>query len=256
MPSRLIYSVVLLVIVAPVLAQSVATTEIEEAREVDSDAAGPTLTASELARSRAWGLTEQEWQRYQSLLLGIRGSVSPANLSPIEVLGIHARDDAERRRYAEIWARAMFEDAERILAFQRAYDAAARRLDPALLLINEADLRRSPSGSRALSREDRILFFTRLDCPTCDAVLSTVLRRLDEVNGLDVYVTEVSSSDDAAIRQWAASRAIQTDWVRAGRVSVNHDNGVLMRIGGADGEIPALYVRRGDEIRAIAYADL
>ena len=247
----------LLMLVAwPAFAQTVAPNEMQSSKAVESDSAETTSTASELMRSRAWALSEAEWRRYQSLLLGIRGSVSPANLSPIEVLGIHARDEVERRRYAEIWARAMFEDAERILAFQRAYDAAARRLDPALLLINNSDLRRAPTGGGELGAEDRILFFTRLDCPACDAVLATVLRRLDEIDGLDVYVTEVSAADDGAIRQWAASRAIQPDWVRAGRVSLNYENGVLMRIGSSAGEIPALYVRRGDDIRAIAYSDL
>ena len=94
------------------------------------------LTSSERARAQSWGLSEIEWQRYRSLLQGIRGSVSPATLSPLEVLGIHARDDAERTRYAEQWAIAMRDDAERILAFQRAYDEANRRLFPDTPLID------------------------------------------------------------------------------------------------------------------------
>ena len=35
-----------------------------------------------------WNLGEAEWTRYQTLMRGIRGSVSPTSLSPIEVLGI------------------------------------------------------------------------------------------------------------------------------------------------------------------------
>jgi len=101
-----------------------------------------------------------------------------------------------------------------------------------------------------------VLFFTRLDCPACDAVLAKVLKRLDDVDGLDVYVADVASADDAAIRQWAASRAINPAWVRGGRVSLNHDNGILRRIGGSTGDIPALFVRRGDDIRTIQYAGL
>jgi integrating conjugative element protein (TIGR03759 family) len=67
---------------------------------------------------------------------GIRGSVSAAIISPIEVLGIHARDDAERRDYAERWAVLMREDVDRILAFQRAYDEAGRFLFPGERLID------------------------------------------------------------------------------------------------------------------------
>ena len=69
-----------------------------------------------------------EWQRYRQLMQGIRGSISPETISPIEVLGIHARDEAERQRYADAWASAMHEDVDRILAFQRAYDEAGKRL--------------------------------------------------------------------------------------------------------------------------------
>ena len=62
------------------------------------------LSPTDKARATIWDLSDTEWRRYRSLMDGIRGSISPATLSPIEVLGIHARDEAERRRYAERWA--------------------------------------------------------------------------------------------------------------------------------------------------------
>ena len=65
------------------------------------------LAPLETARAEVWGLSETEWRRYRSLMDGIRGSISPPTISPIEVLGIHARDAAERLRYAEAWARMM-----------------------------------------------------------------------------------------------------------------------------------------------------
>jgi len=104
-----------------------------------SDVVTP-LSPTEKARATTWNLSDTEWRRYRSLMDGIRGSISPATLSPIEVLGIHARDEAERRRYAERWARLMREDAERILAFQHAYDQAWQRLFPAEPLIDLARL--------------------------------------------------------------------------------------------------------------------
>ena len=86
---------------APVYAIDRATTQVIETETGMSSAPDTTLSASELARARAWGLSATEWQRYQQLMQGIRGSVSPATISPIEVLGLHARDSDERRRYAE-----------------------------------------------------------------------------------------------------------------------------------------------------------
>lgn len=54
-----------------------------------------------------WQLRENEWQRYLFLMQGIRGSISPKSLSPLEVLGIHAETDQERKQYAKRWAKLM-----------------------------------------------------------------------------------------------------------------------------------------------------
>ncbi|MCG7882525.1 MAG: TIGR03759 family integrating conjugative element protein, partial [Candidatus Thiodiazotropha endolucinida] len=106
------------------MAAEVSQTQIKDTRQDSSKKSPNVLSATDLANAHLWGLSETEWHRYKELMQGIRGSISPATISPIEVLGIHARDDAERQRYAEVWAHAMYEDAGRILAFQRAYDAA------------------------------------------------------------------------------------------------------------------------------------
>ena len=108
-------------------------TTITETRQTE-------LTQRDIDRAKAWSLNETEWRRYRYLMNGIRGSVSATNLSPIEVLGIHARDAAERRQYAERWAIAMHEDAERVLRFQRAYDEATERLFPNQTLIDTSIL--------------------------------------------------------------------------------------------------------------------
>lgn len=249
-------TVMLFVPVLAAFAQAVSTTRTDRSDDRASKDAEAALTPAQLSRSRAWGLSEVEWQRYQSLMLGIRGSVSHQTLSPIEVLGIHARDAGERRRYAELWARAMFEDAERILAFQRAYDEAARQLNPGLLLIDTEKRQQQKSETASLDRADRVLFFTAVICPPCDAVLSRLMKRLDGIAGIDIYVTQVDGSGDEAIREWAAAHAIEADWVRSGRVTLNHDRDVLSRIGEGTTSVPALFVRRDDQIRRLAYGAL
>ena len=130
---------------------------------------------------------------------GIRGSISPATLSPIEVLGIHARDEAERRRYAERWARLMREDAERILAFQHAYDQAWQRLFPAEPLIDLARLPDEKASDVALQPNDRVLFFTRPDCASCDVLLQRLLKRIDTLAGVDIYLLGLPPDDDTAV---------------------------------------------------------
>lgn len=213
------------------------------------------LTQSELSRASSWSLNESEWRRYRSLMQGIRGSVSPATLSPLEVLGIHARDAAERRQYAERWAVAMHEDAERILAFQRAYDDAAKKLYPGQSLIDTAQLFGATAPVTELAADDRILLQVSLHCPSCDAALARALKRLDDVAGLDVYVTDIGESEKEAIRRWAQAQGIKPEWVRSRRVTLNIDDQPL-RGATADQALPFLYIKRGERIERLAYAAL
>lgn len=206
------------------------------------------LTPSELARSRTWGLSPQEWHRYKQLMQGIRASISPATISPIEVLGIHARDEAERRRYAERWAQAMREDVGRILAFQHAYDEAGKRLYPDEPLIDPDRLPGPDDRTGALQSSDRVLFFTRPDCPACDALWKRLRQRLDDVAGIDIYIAGVKPGDDQAVRAWAAAHGIDPAWVRSRRVTLNHEAGALQRLSRGEGESPYLLRLRGEAL--------
>jgi len=219
-----------------------------------SEAERSALTPLERQRAATWELSAAEWQRYRALMDGLRGSVSPATLSPIEVLGIHARDDSERRRYAERWAVLMREDAERILAFQRAYDEAGKRLYPEELLIDPLRLPRAAPAPSALGATDRLLFFTRPACPACDALLERLLARLDTVAGLDIYLAEIPADDPQAVRDWAAGHGIDPEWVRSRRVTLNFAAGTLVRLAPNRTTLPFVMRRRGEVVSRLPEA--
>ena len=209
------------------------------------------LAESERRRAAEWQLDEREWRRYRSLMEGVRGSLSPSTLSPLEVLGIHARDEGERRRYAERWARLMREDAERLLAFERAYREAFARLYPAEHLIDPARLGQGPAPRSDLGADDRLLFFTRAGCARCDAILARLLARLDRLQGLDIYLLGVAEGDDEAIRDWARERSLSAGWVRSRKLTLNHDGGALARVTRGAGAVPLLLRRRGETLTPV-----
>jgi len=205
------------------------------------------------SRAAQWGLDETQWQRYQTLMQGVRGSVSPSTLSPIEVLGIHARSTDERRHFAEQWAVMMREDAERILAFQRAYDEAQRRLYPNGLLIDASVLMdrktdHGPTDEMAWQPADRVLFFTETQCPACDAVLERLVSQLAQFSGIDLYLTNVAAGEESLIREWATSKHIDPRWVGENKVTLNVDAGARDRIVAHTGQngqaLPVLVLRR------------
>ncbi len=254
--ARAVSATVALVLTLPVFAVELSDTPIKEIDTGASASQEYALTPSERARSRAWGLSEIEWRRYRQLMQGIRGSVSPATLSPIEVLGIHARDAQERRRYAERWARAMREDAERILAFQRAYDAAGKRLYTDQPLI---DIRRLPPRNEktsTLQPGDHVLFFTRPECPACEVLWRKLVSHIDKVAVIDIYLAGVDTGNDEAVRRWAIGQGIDPAWVRNRRITLNHEAGILERLTQGKGEVPYLLRRRGDDVTVLRTSEL
>ena len=117
------------------LAQQQANREIGQTRESRAEERPSERKFHELdERDRVvgeiWGLSTEEMQRVKVLMQGPRGAFSVPNISPIEVLGIHARSDAERRKYAESFARAFHQDVERSIVWNKAFEEANARLFP------------------------------------------------------------------------------------------------------------------------------
>lgn len=107
-------------------------------------------TADQIAL-QVWGLTPEELLRAKALLQGPRASFSVPNLSPVEALGIHARSEAERRKYAEKFAKAQHDDTERVLAWAMAYQVAMQRLYPNEKVIDFSNM---PPASAAIGSAD------------------------------------------------------------------------------------------------------
>ena len=156
---------------------------------------------------------------------GRRGVWTPG-ADPLLVLGAHARTDAERRRFAEAFVRAEHERVEGELAFERAVQAAWARLFP-------GELRLAAQSPAEALPERYALVFDR-DCAGCEA---TVRAYAGGAVPVDVYVR--GAADDAALRLWAWSHGVSAADVRAGRITVNHDDGSV------PGPAPAVWARRG-----------
>ncbi|MGJ8518357.1 TIGR03759 family integrating conjugative element protein [Carnimonas bestiolae] len=184
--------------------------------------------------AKAWGLSEQDYQRYQSIMEGPRGKWSP-DIDPITALGLNAKSDAERAKYAEMAVKAERERVTQELAFQRAYDDAWKRMYPDALRVNPFSVNGGQQNNSAFSgssgtsnassvfntsnRSNRLnVVIATSGCSTCD---STVKQLLERNAAMDVWVTD-ANGDDGKIRSWAASVGIPPERVSSGRVTLNH----------------------------------
>lgn len=211
------------------------------------------VTGTRFSRKQ-WQLTGTEWNRYLTLMQGVRGSISPKTLSPIEVLGVHARSDKERVKYARQWAEIMREDTQRVLAFQAAYNEAWREMNPTGEIIDVKKLfadrqQQSQINDTAVQPGDRVLLFLRLNrCPDCRILLTRVRRATHEAGTqLDLFFTDTRpGKDDPALRQWIANNRFDTERIRQKKITFNHDKGTLVRTGGSAAKAPAAYrIRNG-----------
>ena len=95
----------LLVMLIPALAQAAdQNTTVTDASRTDTSQHTQSATQSLQQQAGRWGLSEEDWGRYQALMAGPRGIQSPG-LDPLTALGIEARTPAERRAYAEKWVK-------------------------------------------------------------------------------------------------------------------------------------------------------
>ncbi|MBF3233654.1 TIGR03759 family integrating conjugative element protein, partial [Pseudomonas aeruginosa] len=134
-PSILLFAVLVASSQWPAWAQQPATTSARNAQSQERPLAARVLDDRVATE---WGLQPQEWARYRELMDGPLGIYSP-NLDPLSALGIEARTDEERRRYAELQVQVEARRVEKLLAYQRAYDEAWQRLNPGMQRVNLPD---------------------------------------------------------------------------------------------------------------------
>lgn len=193
-----------------------------------------TQTTENSHKANEWGLKAEEWERYKALMDGPLGIYSPG-IDPLTALGVSARSDEERRRYAELQVIAESARIERELAYQRAYDEAFKRLYPNILPI---DFTSTPSLNSVIpSSNSRLAVFVRDNCEPC-------MRKVQELqrSGLafDVYMVG-SNGDDKVIRRWAMQTEIDPQKVFSRFITLNHDAGRLQLLS-IDGDLPAVLI--------------
>lgn len=189
------------------------------------------LGRSHSEQAASWGLTEQEWTRFEQIQAGPRGFWSP-NLDPLTALGIEAQSDQERQRYAELQVALEAKRAERELAYQNAYTAAWAKLFPGLLPI-QGMASPSPASSSVVPRQ---ALFVEDHCPACTAEAQ---RLQSSDTAFDIYLVG-SQGEDERVRSWARQTDIDPAKVQRRQITLNHDRGRWFSLG-APGPLPATF---------------
>ncbi len=223
--------------------------------------------------STRWKITEEEYTRYLELAQGPRGSFSAPNITPIEVLGIHAETAAKRQKYATLWVEMIKADTADVLAFQNTVNAVwtARYPDEPIINRERINQLRAASNSRfgpletkvkqrPMSFAGRTLFFTRTRCDKCDRHLDALLGLLEggKIAGLDIYLAGIPHDDDKAIQAWAREREVPIENLGKRTITLNHDTGVSAAVAARIGQQPSTPMtvqRHGEHYELLAVSD-
>jgi len=183
------------------------------------------------AQATTWGLSDQEWSRFEQIQAGPRGFWSP-NLDPLTALGVEAETDQERQRYAELQVRLEAKRAERELAYQNAYTEAWAKLFPGLLPV-QGMASASPASSPVVPRPS---LFVKEKCQPC---IAEAQRLQNSDAAFDIYLVG-SQGEDERIRTWARQAGIDPSRVQRRQITLNHDRGHWFSLG-ASGPLPATF---------------
>jgi integrating conjugative element protein (TIGR03759 family) len=177
----------------------------------------------------AWKLSDEDWRKYQKIMAGSRGQLSPS-LEPFIALGSETTDPQERRRYAELYVQAEFQRVERELAFQREVTAAWARLYPntpplldyarTSLPIGEA-LKQQAAAGRSLHQA----LVLKQNCRECDLLLGQLIAEIDQTGipkVLDIYLQD--ETNETVIRNWVSQNDLPIHWIQSGKLTINGGN--------------------------------
>jgi len=192
--------------------------------------------------SAQWAVTTEDWHRYQEIM-SVKGQYLYKDLDPVTVLGLNARTDKERDRYAEILAKQEFSNTRALVLLDQAYNRAFARLyghvpfiDP--LKVNQAKALLNPVSSKQVRGNpgDRYIVFARTDCSACDREVSSLLGQMMMGVSIDIHFDADSRK---AITNWASRMKISSDAVQNGKITLNPNSELYARFGNPIP--PALY---------------
>ncbi len=248
--ARSAFVLLLAVCVTPAQAADVVYSQSSQTQASDSH----TQIESAEASARRFGLTSEDWTRYEEIMKG-EGRFHWSHLDPVWVLSIYAESDAERLRYARLAARQEHERTRKLLQFKDAYVAAfqsmyghepimdlegfqaryrERQMNAAVSDTGQA----APSikGSASTQGDRMVLFMATNGCPTCDALFMRLSKQQTPGVVLDVHFV---GDTETNITAWAKRMGIEPADIQDGHITLNNGSAMYAQYGNPS--LPAAY---------------
>ena len=182
------------------------------------------LTEQQNHEASVWNITPEEEKRYV-LLMQNRSEVYYRGLrqTPIDILGINARNETERNHFAELAAKQEAQKVSKNIAWNNAFYKAYNKLFENIPVVGDFDPKPySPYAHKPLilTQSDTLYFFIQPDEPV-KTVLLLLIEAIENTPNTHLHIMMLNS-DDLSMQLWANLHQIPQPLVSAGQITLNH----------------------------------
>ncbi|WP_115704631.1 TIGR03759 family integrating conjugative element protein [Legionella sainthelensi] len=181
------------------------------------------LNESQKLEAKSWGLSEIEEKRYLQLMQSRSGIYyKDLHMTPVDILGLNARNDTERAHFAEVAAKQEAQKVAQNIAWNNAFYKAYNQLFQDIPVVGNFDP--SPYSPYAhhpiqLKEGETLYFFIRPD----DSVTTILLLLIDAINRtpntrLNLLFLDMN---DSAIQLWANRHQLPINLVTNQQITLN-----------------------------------
>ena len=182
------------------------------------------LTEQQLHEAKVWNLTLEEEKRYV-LLMQNRSKIYYQGLrqTPLDILGLNARTEAERTHFAELAARQEAQKVSKNIAWNNAFYKAYNTFFAHVPVVGDFDpAPYSPYAHKPvqLNQGDILYLFIKPDDPI-KTILMILTEAIENTSNTRLHLM-LLESDDLSIQLWANKYQISQGLVKGGRITINH----------------------------------
>jgi integrating conjugative element protein (TIGR03759 family) len=189
----------------------------------DQDANKLALTEAQLHDASVWGLTVDEEKRYVQLMQN-RSAIYYKGLrqTPIDILGINARNDVEREHFAELGARQEAQKVAKNIAWNNAFYKAYNQLFKDIPVVGEFDTSPySPNNYQpvVLAPNDTLYWFIKPE-HAVKTVLLPLIEAIQSTPNTTLHLMFLGA-EPIDIQLWANRHQIPRDLVTQGQITLS-----------------------------------
>jgi len=219
-----------------VLSFQVIASDIEYSQRAESTLHNQQTEEQRIASNASlWNVTDKEWTKYENIMKG-EGRYHWKDVDPIMVLGMYAKTESEKKRFAIRMAKKEYRLNDMMIKFNRAYMkefqvlyGREKIIDLAILneQVSDNTIQSSLLSGIASNKDantdlsslgDKYVLFISTDCSGCDSFYKKIITEQSFGSSIDIYFV---GDTKESIGTWAKDNNVSPESVKSRAITLN-----------------------------------